>query len=70
MWNFFCSLFDSTSIAPDMADISATLINPATGLPMLGDSIGGVDAGGSPFGQDTHASPPDFGYGIGSNPGD
>ena len=27
-------------------------INPATGLPMNGPGIGGVDAGGSPFGQD------------------
>ena len=28
-------------------------VNPATGLPMVG-GIGGVDAGGSPFGTDIH----------------
>jgi hypothetical protein len=28
-------------------------INPATGLPMLGD-CGGVDVGGNPFGMDVH----------------
>lgn len=30
------------------------IINPATGLPMIDNSIGGIDVGGSPFGQDTH----------------
>jgi len=41
---------------PDMADISPPVFNPATGLPMLGDSIGGVDVGGSPYGTDIHNS--------------
>ena len=27
-------------------------INPATGLPMIDDSIGGVDVAGNPFGTD------------------
>ncbi|MDY0208362.1 MAG: hypothetical protein RBR82_17330 [Pseudomonas sp.] len=27
-------------------------INPATGLPMVGDSIGGIDVGGNPYGTD------------------
>ena len=31
-----------------------TDINPATGLPMVGDGIGGVDVGGSPYGIDVH----------------
>ncbi|MGK6325433.1 hypothetical protein ACMGDM_20380 [Sphingomonas sp. DT-51] len=31
-----------------------TRINPATGLPMMGNNIGGVDVGGSPFGTDSH----------------
>lgn len=31
-----------------------TNINPATGLPMVGDGIGGVDVGGSPYGFDVH----------------
>ena len=26
-------------------------INPATGLPMIGDGIGGVDIAGNPFGM-------------------
>ncbi|WP_210147882.1 hypothetical protein [Aromatoleum petrolei] len=30
-------------------------INPATGLPMTDDSIGGVDVGGSPWGTDIHS---------------
>lgn len=29
-------------------------INPATGLPMNGDGMGGVDVGGSPYGVDVH----------------
>jgi len=29
-------------------------INPATGLPMTGDGIGGVDVGGSPYGTNNH----------------
>lgn len=33
---------------------AATDINPATGLPMVGD-IGGVDVGGNPFGMDLNA---------------
>lgn len=57
---FFCSMFSSsTDATPDMADISSTVINPATGLPMLGDSIGGVDVGGSPYGTDIHSSTSD-----------
>ncbi|MBQ91878.1 hypothetical protein [Marinobacter sp. SS5-14b] len=27
-------------------------INPATGLPMVNDSIGGIDVGGNPYGYD------------------
>lgn len=42
-------------------------INPATGLPMTGDSYGGVDVGGSPYGTDIHSqhnpwSSADFGW--------
>jgi len=70
MWNYFCSMFTDIGTTTDMADMTMTVINPATGLPMLGDSIGGVDAGGSPFGMDIHAAPPDFGSGIGSTPWD
>ena len=70
MWNFFCSIFAGTDTAPDLTNMTMTVINPATGMPMLGDDIGGVDAGGSPFGMDIHASPPDFGCSVGSNPWD
>lgn len=35
--------------------MSHTPINPATGLPMIGDGYGGVDVGGSPYGTDFHA---------------
>lgn len=31
-----------------------TQINPATGLPMTGPGIGGVDVGGNPYGTDLH----------------
>lgn len=30
--------------------MSRTEINPATGLPMIGGGIGGVDVGGNPYG--------------------
>ena len=30
-------------------------LNPATGLPMTNDSVGGVDVGGSPWGTDIHS---------------
>lgn len=43
----------------DNGDIGSTFsgithINPATGLPMVGDGIGGFDVGGSPYGFDAH----------------
>lgn len=55
----------------DMAP-AITEINPATGLPMLGD-IGGVDVGGSPHGLDLnqsgdHSSPHfDNGFDLGAS---
>ena len=70
MWNFFRSMFTETSTHPDVPDMTMTVINPATSLPMLGDGMGGVDIGGSPFGLDIHASPTDFGGGFNSNPWD
>tara|TARA_R110001599_G_scaffold77094_1_gene210680 strand:+ start:382 stop:747 length:366 start_codon:yes stop_codon:yes gene_type:complete len=42
------TLFDSESLSPQETD----LINPATGLPMLGGDIGGIDVGGNPYGFD------------------
>lgn len=37
--------------------MSSNPINPATGLPMSSDNIGGVDVGGSPWGTDAHSNP-------------
>jgi len=46
----------------DWMDRGGIVINPSTGLPMLGDSIGGFDAGGHAFGETDSSS---FGCGIG-----
>jgi len=44
------------------------VVNPSTGLPMVGDGFGGVDVGGSPYGTDIHHhepwSPPSSGGGF------
>ena len=37
-----------------VADMEMLAINPASGLPMAGGDIGGVDVGGSPWGMDIH----------------
>lgn len=29
-------------------------VNPATGLPMVNNNIGGVDVGGTPYGTDSY----------------
>lgn len=43
----------------DTWDDSASLpvVNPSTGMPMVGNNIGGFDVGGSPYGQDIHHIP-------------
>ena len=67
LFSFLTDLFSSTSIASHSDSTStgslfsgseptglgsrSMVINPATGLPMVGDSTGGVDVGGSPYGQ-------------------
>lgn len=57
LWNAFCGLFstgsDSTDIGCDSTMNGGCDINPATGLPMIGD-CGGLDVGGSPYGTDIH----------------
>jgi len=57
LWNSLCNWFnDSTDIGGDLSSSSMDCgcdINPATGLPMIGD-CGGIDVGGSPFGTDLH----------------
>lgn len=65
MWRFLCSMLAGTGASPDVVDMTMTVINPATGMPMVGNCIGGVDVGGSPFGMDIHASPRDLHEGAG-----
>ena len=72
---FWRSVFDffgfssSASSASSATDMS--VVNPATGLPMMDNSLGGVDVGGSPYGTDIHHSNTDsFSSGLGSNPWD
>lgn len=33
---------------------AAPVVNPATGLPMIDNSTGGMDVAGNPYGQDVH----------------
>jgi hypothetical protein len=70
---FWRSVFDllglpgcstSSSSATDIPVVNP----PATGLTMLGDSIGTVDVGGSPYGTDIHHSSMDSFCSIDSNP--
>lgn len=72
MWSFLSTTFScSVDDAADMVGISASFINPATGLPMLGDSTCGVDVGGNPYGTDLHSSGmAGLGGDFGSNPWD
>ena len=55
-------LFRDASSHDDCVGGSPPDINPATGLQMVGDGIGGVDAGGSPYGMDVHQDWHDHGY--------
>lgn len=54
-WRSVCNFLDFSGdasrglSAPDVA-----VVNPATGLPMLDNSMVGIDVGGSPYGTDTH----------------
>lgn len=65
IWTWLCDCFSSTS----PHEHSAPVINPSTGLPMIDNSIGGIDVGGSLFGQDIHQSGGsiDFGGGFGGH---
>lgn len=58
----------ASSMADDYQDYdidSSPVINPATGLPMVGDSIGGFDVGGNVYGS---SSSLDDGFGYSSTP--
>lgn len=55
---FWRSVFDLLGFSGDSVSspitTGAPVVNPATGLPMLDDCLGGFDVGGSPFGIDIH----------------
>jgi hypothetical protein len=59
-WKSLIDWFDSSNSATNHEYTSSiesmSEINPATGLPMIGDGMSGVDIGGSPFGTDMHQS--------------
>lgn len=44
----------SAQLGP-LQESGSTDVNPTTGLPMVGDGIGGLDVAGSPYGVDIHA---------------
>lgn len=70
-WRSVFDIFDfsgSSSSSPVATD--ATVVNPSTGLPMMNDSMGGVDVGGSPYGIDTHCDTMDSFISMNSNPWD
>ncbi|MFZ2974631.1 MAG: hypothetical protein WA049_18525 [Ferribacterium limneticum] len=52
-WNHESGLGDSLSTDEPMKTIE---INPATGLPMIGDDCGGIDVAGNPYGIDLDSS--------------
>lgn len=58
IWKWLLSGFDNNTGAHDAPDSSAesTVVNPATGLPMLNGDMSGIDAGGSLYGSDSHHS--------------
>lgn len=50
----------SSTMGEHVTTVTGPVVNPATGLPMIDNTMGGVDVGGSPFGQDIHQSQYDF----------
>lgn len=71
VWDFLLEMFSSNiGTVSSMDDVSSTTINPATGLPMIDDGMGGLDVGGSPFGMDIHSNTDSFGGSLSSNPWD
>ena len=68
VWNFLRDMLSSDACrVQGIDDTTMTVINPATGLPMLGGSTGGVDVGGSPFGMDLHSTSSGFCSGFGTS---
>ena len=66
IWNW---LSGNVASHEDCGCASMSDINPATGLPMGGDGIGGFDVGGSPYGMDVHQDWPDLGHQDLASPG-
>lgn len=64
----FFDFFGDASSSPGAPD--AMVVNPATSLPMMDNTMGGVDVGGSPYGIDTHQTNMDSFNSMGSNPWD
>ncbi len=62
LWSW---LFGDASETSRTDSIESMEINPATGLPMIGSGMGGLDVGGSPFGMDLHQSDTDWSAGAG-----
>lgn len=64
MFSFFKSIFSADSNADGASNSSSfstrhdspTVVNPATGLPMLDNSYSTVDYGGSSYGTDIHSN--------------
>lgn len=67
IWDALRSMYSTIDTAPGLVDMSPPVVNPATGLPMLDGSFGGVDVGGSPFGVDTHSPTSSVAGGLGSD---
>ena len=65
-WSIFDSFFEGSSSQSSASSAidGMSVVNPATGLPMLDNSMGGVDLGGSPFGSDIHHDSFDSGTGL------
>jgi len=57
IWNW---LFGDDTDATSSPVMDSPSINPATGLPMMGSHIGGLDVGGNPYGMDLHSSDTDW----------
>lgn len=56
-FNFLKNMFSGDdSASPIPVDMPLSVFNPATGLPMIDNGMGGVDVGGSPFGMDLDSS--------------
>lgn len=51
LFQWLTDLFAGSSAPPQPSVDEGVSINPATGLPMPGPGLGGVDVGGNPFGQ-------------------